>query len=134
MIAFHGSSSALVGAIRINERDSGWFGNGFYATAFEEYALRWGKVLNTVELPEGNYAEVLVEGNYKKVVWQGLAATADQKAGGSIGWVENEFLYSQNLTKELIALGFIGVKVHFGEIKDVEVVVFDASTIRVLPS
>ena len=134
MIAFHGSSSALVGAIRINERDSGWFGNGFYATSSQEYAFRWGKVLNTVELPEGNYAEVVVIGNYDKIQWLGLANDANENAGGWLAWMENEALYSENLTKAFVALGFIGVRIHFGENKDVEVVVFDVSTIKVLPN
>lgn len=42
-IVWHGSSSEKIeGEIRMNERDSGWFGKGFYVTAYQCYGLRWG--------------------------------------------------------------------------------------------
>jgi hypothetical protein len=56
---YHGSkSSEVTGEIRVGERDSGWYGRGFYLTANKDYAKRWGPNIFKMSVPFGNYAEV----------------------------------------------------------------------------
>ena len=122
---FHGSSSEKIsGDIRMNERDSGWFGNGFYLSAFPDYAKRWGAHVHKMTV-SGKFAEVQVIGNYKELRFDKDAAIADKEAGGTVGWIENEHAWSSAFAKKLKQMGYDGIRVHFDENKDVEVVVFE---------
>lgn len=130
---YHGSDSDQIdGPLRINERDSGWFGSGFYVTAYPEYAKRWGKYVYRVSVPSGKFVEVLVHGNYDRVEFLGDAESANQLAGGTNGWIENESKWSLDFTNTVKYMGYSGIRVHMNGRRDVEVVVFDPSTIQIL--
>jgi len=132
-VLYHGSDSQqIIGPLRVNERDSGWFGAGFYLTARPEYAQRWGKYVYQMSVPQGSYAEVQVIGNYDKVKFIGKAEQANQAAGGTEAWIENEVAWSNAFTKNLKQMGFIGVRVHLDQNKDAEVLIFDPSQIQVI--
>lgn len=131
-ILYHGSNSdSFVGPIRTNERDAGWFGQGFYLTSFPNYAKRWGKNIFKISVPNGKYANIQVIGNYEKTIYNN-AEFANQEAGGHEGFIENEDLWSQKFTNALKRERFDGVRVDFDNNKDVEVVVFNPSKIQVL--
>ncbi len=132
-IAWHGSSSEkMEGEIRMNERDSGWFGNGFYVTAYQDYGLRWGRNLHPMLVPKGKYAEL--KSTKFKIEYFGDSEIANVESGGTDAWVENEKLYSQKFTEKLKEMGNIGVKVEMDGYKDAEVVIFDPSKIHVIGS
>jgi hypothetical protein len=129
---FHGSNSEeFVGQIRANERDSGWFGSGFYLSAIPSYAKRWGKNVHKMIVPFGKFAKIQVIGNYKEILF-GDAEFANQEAGGQEAFNDNEHLWSKKFTEALKKQGYDGVRVNFDEHKDVEVVIFDPSKIQVL--
>jgi hypothetical protein len=131
-VLYHGSNSEQFdGPIRVQSRDHGWFGTGFYLTAYPEYALRWGRNVFEMRLPPGKYAEVRVVGNYSKLVFMGDAEAANQAAGGTVGWIENEALWARRFTDHLKKTGHTGVRVHFDEHPDMEVLVFDPSHAQV---
>jgi hypothetical protein len=130
---YHGSNSPeMTGELRTGNRDSGWFGSGFYLTAFPDYAKRWGKYVYQMNAPQGKYAEVQITGNYSKIEFLGEAEKANQEAGGNEAWLANEQKWSDDFKNILQRMGFIGVRVHMNQNKDVEVLVFDPSTIRIL--
>jgi len=132
-VLFHGSDSEqFEGDIRINERDSGWFGSGFYLTAYPEYAKRWGKYTYQVAYPTAKMAEVNVQGNYDKITFVGEAENANQQAGGNNAWITNESLWSQNFVKALQSMGYGGIRTNMNGHLDVEVVIFDPSAIQIL--
>lgn len=129
---FHGSNSEeFAGQIRANERDSGWFGSGFYLSSMPSYAKRWGKNVYKMIVPFGKFAEVKVIGNYKEILF-GDAEYANQEAGGKDAFNDNEHLWSKNFTDALKKQGYDGVRVDFDHHKDVEVVIFDPSKIQVV--
>jgi hypothetical protein len=126
---YHGSKSEqMVGKFRSNERDAGWFGTGFYLTAYPDYARRWGKHIYRMTVPMGKFAEVQVIGNYKKIDF-GDAEFANQEAGGTEGWIADEMSWAEKFTNALKMSGFDGVRVHFDQNKDVEVLIFDPSQV-----
>lgn len=130
-ILYHGSNSdKMTGGLRIGQRDSGWYGKGFYLTAYPEFAKRWGKYIHRMSVPQGKYAEILIQGN--KTTYLGDAEKANQEAGGTEAWIDNEDAWSTAFTNSLRKMGYDGVRVHEGEYKDVEVVVFNPATIAVL--
>ncbi len=132
-ILFHGSDSEkLVGQLYSNNRDSGWFGAGFYLTAYPEYATRWGKFVHKMIAPSGKYAEVNCTDGYNKVEYVGDAEKANQIAGGKEMWIRNSHIWSQSFQNALKQLGYIGVRVNMDQWKDVEVVVFDPSQVKTL--
>ncbi len=129
---YHGSNSPkLEGELRMNERDSGWFGTGFYLTAYPEYAKRWGEYVHRLTIPDGKYAKVLCSDGYNKIEYIGDAKKASDMAGGSAAWIENEEEWSVNFTDNLRSMGYIGVRVDMDRYPDVEVVIFDPSIISV---
>jgi len=129
---FHGSNNEqLAGSLRVNERDSGWFGAGFYLTAYPEYAKRWGNFVYKMYAPKGKYAEATFDDNYQKVHFLGDAEAANNEAGGTAAWIENESAWSAAFTNALKKMGYVGVRVHQSQHKDVEVLVFDPSHIQV---
>jgi len=131
-VLYHGSDSEkIVGNLYSNDRDSGWFGSGFYLTAYPDYALRWGKYVHKMIPPFGKFAIVNCSQDYK-CQYLGDAENANQFAGGTTGWVENEDLWSQKFKSFLANLGYVGIRVNIGEHPDVEIVIFDPSKIRVL--
>jgi hypothetical protein len=130
---YHGSDSEkIVGTLYSNERDSGWFGSGFYLTAYPWYAERWGKYIHKMIPPAGKYAEVNCDNQWNNIEYVGDAKQADQAAGGKVGWIENEHLWSQKFKDSLEEMGYVGVRVNVGELKNLEIVVFDPSKIQVL--
>ena len=130
---YHGSNSEQIqGNLRIGERDSGWFGEAFYLTSDPEYAKRWGKYVYVMTVPDGKFAEVVVTGNYQKIDFLGDANKANQMAGGTAAWVDNEALWSETFKKALQQMGYAGVRVHNNGTKDMEVAVFDPSNITVV--
>lgn len=132
-VLYHGSNSEkIVGTLYANERDSGWFGSGFYLTAYPEYAQRWGKYIHQMIPPVGRYAEVNCTNGYQNIEYVGDAEKANQMAGGSHGWIENEHLWSQKFQSNLKQMGYIGVRVNMDQWKDVEVLVFDPSKIQIV--
>lgn len=132
-VFYHGSDSEeIIGPLVTGERDSGWFGSGFYLSAYPVYANRWGKNIYYVAVPDGlKFAEASVIGNYEEIIFAGDAQKADEMAGGSNAWIENEQVYSDKIKSALQEMGYGGIKVHFGNNKDVEVVVFDPSQLEV---
>lgn len=129
---YHGSNSEqIIGQLRTNERDAGWFGTGFYLTAYPDYAKKWGKHIYRMSVPQKKFAEVQVIGNYKKILF-GDSEFANKEAGGTEGWIENEHLWAQKFTSALKNSGYDGVRVNFDNYKDVEVLVFDPSHIIVI--
>ncbi len=132
-VLYHGSNSEkMVGTLYANERDSGWFGSGFYLTAYPDYAKRWGKFIHKMIIPDGSYAEINVSDGYSKIEFLGDAEKANQMAGGKTGWIENEALWSEKFKSSLKQMGYIGVRVNQDNWKDLEVVVFDPSTIQAI--
>ncbi len=130
---FHGSNSEQIsGPLRTNERDSGWFGSGFYLTAYPEYAKRWGNNVYKMIIPHGNFAHVVVEGNYKKINYIGDTNKANELAGGTEGWIENEHVWSQKFTSALKSMGYDGIRVEMNGNPDVEVLVFNPQIIQVV--
>jgi hypothetical protein len=132
-ILYHGSDSEkIVGGLYANERDSGWFGSGFYLTAYPDYAQRWGKYIHKMIPPVGKYAEVNATNGYKNIEYVGDAKKANEMAGGTVKWIENEHLWSKMFQSSLKDMGYIGVRVGIDGWKDVEVLVFEPSQIQVL--
>ncbi len=132
---YHGSKSPkIVGQLICNDRDSGWFGSGFYLTAYPDYAKRWGQYVHEMLVPTGKYAEVQSTQDYNKISYLGDAEAANQIAGGTEGWIANEHAWSQAFTGYLKKMGYLGVRVHLGEYQDAEVLVFDPSHIQVIPN
>lgn len=131
-ILYHGSDSeSFIGQIRTNERDAGWFGAGFYLTSNPEYAKRWGEYIYQMIVPQGKYAQIQVIGNYEKIIYNN-AEFANEEAGGKKGWFENEYLWAKKFTDALKREGYEGIRVDFDTNKDVEVIVFDPSKVKVL--
>ncbi|OGG09026.1 hypothetical protein A3J20_04100 [Candidatus Gottesmanbacteria bacterium RIFCSPLOWO2_02_FULL_42_29] len=132
-ILWHGSSSEkFEGEIKMNERDSGWFGNGFYLSSVPEYGQRWGKNLHPMIIPMGKYAEVKSIKN--NLEFSGDSEKANNEAGGTEAWILNEHEYSKKFTETLKQMGNAGVKVEVDGFKDGEVVVFNPSQIHILGS
>lgn len=132
-ILWHGSSSErFEGEIRMNERDSGWFGKGFYVTAYQDYGLRWGENLHPMLIPKGKYAEL--KSVKLDIRYFGDAEVANTESGGNSAWIENEAQYSENFTTKLKEMGNVGVKVEMDGYKDAEVVIFDPAKIHVIGS
>jgi len=130
---YHGSNSEqIVGTLYANERDSGWFGSGFYLTAYPEYAKRWGQFIHNMIPPQGKYAEINCYNNYQKIEYVGDAEKANELAGGKAGWVTDEHAWSQQFTNNLKSMGYSGVRINLDNHKDVEVLVFDPSKIKVV--
>jgi hypothetical protein len=130
---YHGSNSPkMEGKLFCNERDSGWFGSGFYLTAYPDYAKRWGQYVYTMNVPAGKYAEIHCKNGYQQIEYLGDAEFANQFAGGNEAWIENELAWSQNFTNTLKKMGNSGVRVHIDNHKDLEVLVFDPSHIQIL--
>lgn len=134
-IFWHGSSSEKIeGEIRMNERDSGYFGNGFYVSNYSSYSSRWGRNLHPMIIPTGKYGEVKVKGDYKDIKYIGDTEKADIEAGGKNAWLLNEREYSKKFSEALKQTGNIGCKIEMDGFKDAEVVVFDSSLIHTLGS
>ena len=130
---YHGSNSEqFIGKIKVNERDSGWFGAGFYLTAYPSYAQRWGKFIYEISVPPSKFAEVITDNNYSKIEFVGDAQKADLQAGGTEAWINNETQWSQTFTKVLQQMGYDGVRVHVGNYKDLEVLIFNPSKLVVI--
>lgn len=131
LILYHGSNSPeMIGPLRFNERDSGWFGNGFYLTAYPEYAKRWGRYIHKMSVPNGKFAHIRCSDGYENIEYLGDTKIAHQLAGGTTGWIENESLWSKNFTKALQQMGYIGIRVDMDRYPDVEVIVFDPSIVN----
>lgn len=129
---YHGSNSEnFSGQIRVGERDSGWFGTGFYLSSLPSYAKRWGKNVYKMIVPFGKFAKIQVIGNYKEIIFND-AEFANQEAGGQDAYIEDEDAWSKNFTEALKKQGYDGVRVDFDNHKDVEVVIFDPSKITVV--
>lgn len=132
-IVWHGSTSEKIeGEIRMNERDSGWFGNGFYVTAYQDYGLRWGDNLHPMLVPKGKYAKL--KSVKLDIQYFGDSEVANSESGGTVAWIENEAQYSENFTTKLKEMGNVGVKVEMDGYKDAEIVIFDPSGIHVIGS
>ena len=130
---YHGSDSEkFEGDIRLNERDSGWFGSGFYLTRYTSYAKRWGKFIYRAEIQVGKMAEVNCPDGYKNIEYIGDANIANENAGGDSAWMAKEWKWSQSFKKSLLKMGYDGVRVHMDGYKDAEVLVFDPSKVKVL--
>lgn len=133
-LLYHGSSSEnITGEIRVNERDAGWFGPGFYLSAFTEYAQRWGKYVFRIAIPTTiKFAHIKVVGDYEKIIFDSEAEKANQTAGGTAGWIENEKAWALKFGQSLRQMGYGGVRVDFDDHKDVEVIVFNPSQLKVV--
>jgi hypothetical protein len=132
-VSFRGSKSEeLLGELRVNERDAGWFWPGFYLTSDVTYASGWGENVFKMFVPNGKFAHVDVIGNYDQIEFDGDAEKANQAAGGTAGWIEDEAAWSRMFGRAMQEMGFDGVRVHFGQLRDGEVVMFDLSTITVV--
>lgn len=132
---YHGSkSSEVTGEIRVGERDSGWYGRGFYLTANKDYAKRWGPNIFKMSVPFGNYAEVNHKDNtFDHPIFIGDSELAERAANEKAGsWIENETLWSKTFSDYLKNKGYVGVRVNLPSHKDVEVVVFDPKDIKVI--
>lgn len=130
---YHGSNSEqIVGRLRTNERDSGWFGAGFYLTAYPQYAQKWGKFVYQMAVPQGKFAEIRTDNSYNEIEFLGDAQAANQEAGDTEAWVDDERAWSKKFTDSLRRMGYVGVRIHVGQYPDIEVLVFDPSTITVL--
>ena len=128
---YHGSDSPVIqGPLRTGERDDGWFGPGFYLTASLDYAKRWGRYIYKMTAPPGKYAEVQVIGNYEKTMYDDISQKANEYAGGKDAWIQNELLWAQKFQEFLVKNGVIGVRAHFDNEKDVEVVVFNPASVK----
>lgn len=131
-VYYHGSNSEQIsGPIRVNERDAGWFGQGFYVTANMGYAQRWGNYIYEVAIPQGQFAQVTVHGNYDRMEYDPLGNEANQFAGGDEGWIRNEALWAQKFTNYLKQKGVEGVRIHAGSI-DTEVVIFHPEKVKIV--
>jgi len=62
----------------------------------------------------------------------GDAQKADLQAGGTKAWINNETQWSQTFTKVLQQMGYDGVRVHVGNYKDLEVLIFNPSKLVVI--
>ncbi len=131
---YHGSSSPqLIGPIRMNERDAGWYGKGFYLSASPEYASRWGPYIHKMAVPSNlKFAFVKNTGGYTRIDFLGDAEKANQAAGGTNAWIEDEHGWAQIFNTALRQMGYQGVRVAFDDYQDAEVVVFDPSVIHSL--
>ena len=131
-ILYHGSSSpTMQGQLRIGERDPGWFGPGFYLTASKDYARRWGQHVHEFSVPQGlRFARVNIIGNYAKIEFDSVAQKANDMAGGTEAWIDDEHAWAQSFGKNLRALGVDGIRVRMNGADDTEVVVFDPSAIK----
>jgi len=135
-VLYHGSNSpSIQGALYTNKRDFGWFGAGFYLTAHLSYALRWGKYVYEMRIPVGKYARLST--NYRTTSYDTDALEAHLYAGGDDGWILDEHLYAEKFTHYLMGKGYVGVRIALsntsgGYDDDVEVVVFDPTTIQVV--
>lgn len=129
-ILYHGSDSEKIkGTLRTGERDAGWFGQGFYLTAYPEYAKRWGKYIYKMIPPTGKYAHVFVTGNYEKIEYDVAGQKANEYAGGNDAWIKDELAWAQKFNEYLIRNGYTGIRVNMDNYQNVEVVVFDPSKI-----
>jgi hypothetical protein len=134
-ILWHGSASEKIeGEIRTNERDSGYFGTGFYVTAYISNAKIWGKNLHPMIIPVGKYAEIESEEGFKNIKYIGDSEKANIEAGGTEGYLENEEKWSKRFTETLKQMGNIGARLKLEGHKDTEIVVFDPSQIHILGS
>lgn len=130
---YHGSDSEeFEGRIRIGERDSGWFGRGFYLSAYPKYAARWGANVFKMSVPKGRFAQINVTNNYKNITFVGDADKANQAAGGQEGYLEDEQKWSKVFSTFLVMKGYDGVRVNIDSYPDVEVLVFNPSQVRVM--
>lgn len=130
---YHGSNSEqFIGKIRVGERDAGWFGHGFYLSAYPSYAARWGKNVYKMQVPKGRYARINVTDGYKKMDFLGDAEVANKMAGGQDGYLEDELKWAKLFTYNLYQKGYDGVRISIDHHRDVEVLVFDPSKIKVL--
>lgn len=132
---YHGSKSTeITGDIRVGERDSGWYGDGFYLTADKDYAKRWGPNIFKISAPIGKYAEVNHKNNsFDHPIFTGDSELAEKAANEKAGsWVENETLWSRTFSNYLKSKGYVGVRVNLPSRKNIEVVVFDPSEIKVV--
>ena len=126
---YHGSESANIsGPLRTSERDSGWFGSGFYLTAYPEYTKRWGQFVYRTPWPKGDFAMVTVIGNYAEIIFDKNGQLANDYAGGLDGWIRDEDAWSAKFKEFLVKNRFVGVRVAFDNKPDVEVVIFDPNT------
>jgi len=85
-----------------------------------------------MQVPPMRFVEVQSDNNYSQIEFLGDAEAANQQAGGSAGWVENERAWSAKFTQVLREMGYGGVRVHIGDHRDVEILVFDPSTVQVI--
>lgn len=80
-------------------------------------------------LVTGKFAEAYVIGQYKDIAFIGDAKIANEKAGGTEGWILNEAEWAQAFTNVLVGLGYDGIRIHFDDSKDVEVAIFNLESI-----
>jgi hypothetical protein len=132
-VMYHGSDSeSFEGEIRMNERDSGWFGAGFYVSAYPNIASIWGKNIYKVKIPTGKMAKVTAESGFKNIQYLGEAQDANEFAGGTKTYQRSEYEWSNKFTEFLKEKGYIGVSVEVDGWDNMEVVIFDPSTIQIL--
>jgi hypothetical protein len=126
---FHGSNSeSISGSFEPGKRDSGWFGQGMYATMYPDYAARWGETVHAAPVPDIKYANVWTDSQYKDMSFDEAAKRAHESAGGHEGWINNERAYSKAFRDALMSEGVQGVRVGIGGRPDAEIVIFDPDT------
>lgn len=131
-VLYHGTGSEKIeGPLMTNTNDPGWFGKGFYATAYLEHAKVYGKHVFEVTTTATKFAEIQIVGQYDKAIYIGDAEEADRIAGGTEKWLQNDSEWAKRFTDVLKSKGYEGIRVSMNGKPDAEVVIFDPSKVTI---